>query len=383
MKVVALSWRDLAHQSAGGAEVLVDRVLSGLSARGHDVTLVCGGPPSEHEFQVVDAGGTYSQYARVPLICVSRFRHADVIVDTQNGMPYFSPLWWRRPSVCLVHHVHTDQWQERFSRPVASLCRAVERDVMPVVYRNRPFVATSRSTADAMRDIGIRETSITIIESGVDAPSEVTPERSEEPLFVSLNRLVPHKRISLLLRAWERAGDAIKGRLVIAGDGPLLDELRRQASRMRGVEVLGRVSEEDKNDLLARAWAIVSTTHHEGWGMSIMEAAAVGTPALALDVPGICDSVVDGVTGVLVRANGELEIPEAFAKAMVTFARDEGRRRALGAGARRRALEYSWDRSVRQWEVVLEAAAVGHGTHGRRRTGNAAASASLEVTSGR
>ena len=151
----------------------------------------------------------------------------------------------------------------------------------------------------------------------------------------------------------------------------------------RGVEVLGRVSEEDKNDLLARAWAIVSTTHHEGWGMSIMEAAAVGTPALALDVPGICDSVVDGVTGVLVRANGELEIPEAFAKAMVTFARDEGRRRALGAGARRRALEYSWDRSVRQWEVVLEAAAVGHGTHGRRRTGNAAASASLEVTSGR
>lgn len=353
LDVVAVSWRDLAHPSAGGAEVLLDRVLSGLHERGHRVTLVCGGPVSDHPFDVVDAGGTYSQYLRAPAICARRFSEADVLIDVQNGMPYFSPMWRRRPSLCLVHHVHTDQWASRFPRPVAGLCRTVERKVMPLVYRNRRFVAISPSTAQSLRAIGVRPDSITVIESGVDTPPCPGRARSSEPLFLSLNRLVPHKRINLILEAWELAQTRIPGRLVVAGDGPLLDDVRRQARSMARVDVLGRVDEAEKDDLLAGAWAVVSAAHHEGWGMSVLEGAAVGTPTLAVDAPGIRDAVIDGVTGHLVVPRNDGEIPRALGRAMEAFVADGAQRKQLGTAARRRASELSWGHSIDRWEAAL------------------------------
>lgn len=353
LDVVAVSWRDLAHPSAGGAEVLLDRLLCGLHERGHRVTLVCGGPVSDHPFDVVDAGGTYSQYLRAPAICARRFSEADVLIDVQNGMPFFSPIWRRRPSLCLVHHVHTDQWASRFPRPIAGLCRTVERKVMPLVYRNRRFVAISRSTAHSLGAIGVRPESITVIESGVDTPPGAGSARSVEPLFLSLNRLVPHKRIDLILDAWELAQTRIPGRLVVAGDGPLLDDVRRKARSMARVDVLGRVSDAEKADLLAGAWAVVSAAHHEGWGMSVLEGAAVGTPSLAVDAPGIRDAVVDGVTGHLVVPRNDVEIPKALGRAMEAFVADGARREELGAAARQRASEFSWGHSIDRWEAAL------------------------------
>jgi glycosyltransferase involved in cell wall biosynthesis len=362
VSVVAVTWRDLGHPSAGGAEVLIERVLRGLHERGHTVTLVCGGPVSEHPFEVVDAGGTYSQYLRAPATCLRRFRSADVVIDVENGLPFFSPLWRRRPSVCLVHHVHTDQWGTRFPRPIAWALRAVEHNALPLVYRNRPFVAISHSTQRSLGDIGVPAESVTVIESGVDVPRTGITPKSEEPLLLSLNRLVPHKRIDLLLRAWELASPRLPGRLVIAGDGPLLDDIRRQAARLPRVEVLGRVSEEEKSRLLAQAWGVLSTAHHEGWGMSMLEGAVFGTPALAVDAPGIRDAVVDGVTGHLVRADDDAVLPQTFSQAMTSFVEGHEQRHRLGSAARERAEEFSWARSIDAWEEVLLAAA--HRTRG-------------------
>ena len=144
---------------------------------------------------------------------------------------------------------------------------------MPAVYRKRRFVAISPSTADALVAIGVDRERIDVIECGVDIPPGPVPQKSAEPLFVSLNRLVPHKRIDLLLDAWERAGAAIPGRLIVAGDGPELEAVRRQASSIPKVEVVGRVSDQQKLELLGRAWAVLSTSHHEGWGLSMIEAA--------------------------------------------------------------------------------------------------------------
>ena len=353
MRVVALTWRDLPNPSAGGAEVLIDRLLSGLKERGHEVALVAGGPVAEHEYETVNGGGTYSQYLTAPIICMTRFRRADVIIDVENGLPYFSPLWRRRPSVCLVHHVHTDQWHGHFPRPIATACQAVERRVMPVVYRNRTFVAISNSTADDLVAIGVPRDHIRVIESGVDLPETSSLTRSEEPLFLSLNRLVPHKRVDLLLDAWEIASREIPGRLVIAGDGPELNRLRAKAAGIPRVEVMGRVSEETKDRLLAESWAVLSAAHHEGWGMSIMEGAAAGTPALAVDAPGIRDAIVDDVTGVLVHAP-ESELPTALATAWVALSADGPRRERLGRAAEERAAQFSWDVTVDRWQSALQ-----------------------------
>jgi len=353
LRITAVTWRDLPNQSAGGAEVVIDRLLTGLTERGHHVTLVCGGPVADHEYRTVKAGGTFSQYLLAPIICMTKLRRSEVIIDAENGFPYFSPVWRRRPLVCLVHHVHTDQWHGRFPPLVAAACQILESRLMPVVYRNHIFVAASDSTADSLRSIGVRSDQIRIIEPGVDVPAGPLGERSEEPLFISLSRLVPHKRVGLILDAWRIASREMPGRLVILGDGPDFMAIRRRAASIPRVEVRGHVPEEVKRQLLAQAWGIVTATHHEGWGISLMEAAAVGTPALGVDAPGIRDAIVNGVTGVLVEGPDEV-LAAALAAAWVTFVSDEATRQKMGQAARDRAAQFTWDTTIDRWLNVLE-----------------------------
>jgi glycosyltransferase involved in cell wall biosynthesis len=297
---------------------------------------------------VVAAGGTYSQYLKAPLICRRRFGGWDLVVDVENGLPFFSPLWWRGPSVCLVHHIHSDQWALRFPGPVAALGALLERRVMPIAYRRRLFTAVSPSTAQALEAIGVAPERIRIVPNGVDAPDGEGWPRSASPLFLALGRLVPHKRLDLLLRVWERVRPLTGGRLVIAGDGPDRERLRRLVGE--GVELLGRVSEEEKARLLGSAWLLVHPALHEGWGIVVMEAAVFGTPTLGFDVPGVRDAVMDGQTGALVTSE------DGLAERWVALASDPARREAMGREARRRAADFDWKRSVDAFLGVAEEA---------------------------
>ena len=343
MRVVFISWRDLAHPQAGGSEYVNHRLATGLQERGHDVALLAGGPVGERAYPVVDTGGTYSQYARAPLACLRRFRGWDLVVDVENGIPYFSPLWWRGASLCLVHHVHVDQWRMYFTPAVARLGVLLESRVMPRLYRSRQFVAVSRSTAASLMALGVPEDHVRTIEMGSD-PLPTTAPRSTSPLFVALGRLVAHKRLDRLLALWERVRPRVGGRLVVAGDGPELPALRRAAGV--DVELPGAVSEDEKLRLLSSAWALVHPAHHEGWGTVIMEAASLGTPTIGFDVPGVRDSVVDGVTGVLARDD------DAFVSAWIRLATDGDLRAQLSDAARTWAATFTWDRAVDAFESV-------------------------------
>lgn len=350
MRIAFVSWRDLAHPQAGGSELVVDRLAGGLAARGHEVALMCGGPVAPHGYPVVDLGGTYGQYLRAPLVHRRRFRHWDLLVDVENGVPYFSPLWRRRPSVCLVHHVHTDQWAMRFGRVVAAAGRFVERRVMPRLYRHRLFVAVSPSTATALEALGVDEGRIRIVQWGVEAPGPARPE-APEPQFLALGRLVPHKQVDLMLRAWERVRPSTGGTLVIVGDGP--ERARLEATAPAGTVFAGRVDEVAKARLLARSWFLVHTAAHEGWGVVVMEAAAAGRPTLALDAPGVRDAVIDGTTGIL--AHDEDDLVERW----VALAGDSPRRATLAGAAAGRAAACSWDRTVDDFEAIAAEAAGG------------------------
>jgi glycosyltransferase involved in cell wall biosynthesis len=344
MRVLFMSWRDLAHPQAGGCEYVNDRLAIGLTARGHEVALLCGDPVAEHPYRVHGLGGTYAQYARAPFAYHRRFRRWDVLVDVENGIPFFSPVWRRGPVVCLVHHVHVDQWSMYFRAPAARLGRALETAAMPRIYRDRLFVAVSRSTADSLVDLGVDPSRIRVVEMGVE-PVDALYRASPTPLFLALGRLVPHKRVELLLELWERVRPVTGGTLVIAGEGPEHERLRDLAGD--GVELRGAVTEAEKRHLLGAAWILVHAAHHEGWGTVIMEAAAAGTPTVAFDVPGVRDSVVDGETGIL--ADGD----DAFVRAWSRLATDATARAAMSERARARAATFTWDRAVERFERVL------------------------------
>ncbi len=328
MNILIVTWRDLAHPLAGGSEVFVDRLAEGLLLKGNHVVVVCGRPTTTHRYPVVDGGGTYTQYLRAPIVCKKKFADFDLVVDVENGIPFFSPLWWRNAIICLVHHVHTEQWRDRFPLPIATLAAKVESKVMPLVYRKTMMVAVSDSTKQALIDIGIEPSCIRVVHNGVDIPA-IVYSKSQEPQFLVLGRLVPHKRVDLILNVWEQVRPVVGGKLIIAGEGPEMEHLKSTATA--GVELLGRVDQTTKERLLQESWFLVHAAHHEGWGLVIMEAAAAGTPSLAITAPGVQDAVIDGVTGVLA--------PDAdhMAREWILLAKEEGRRMELGTNAALRA----------------------------------------------
>src|ERR1700759_1341758 len=77
-RVLIVAWRDVASPHAGGSELLVDQLAAGLTARGDQVTLLCGGPSTGHAYEVVRSGGPYTQFLRAPLAYRRRGRGWDV-----------------------------------------------------------------------------------------------------------------------------------------------------------------------------------------------------------------------------------------------------------------------------------------------------------------
>jgi glycosyltransferase involved in cell wall biosynthesis len=351
--ILFVAWRDLANPRAGGSEILVDRLAEGMIARGDEVTLLCGGPIGQRSYQVIRNGGSYTQFLRAPLKYHRVLSDCDLVVEVCNGMPFFAPLWARRPMICLVNHVHTELWEVRFPPALAAFGRYTESVLMPRAHRNNLFLTVSSSTAAALTDIGVRQDQIRQVCNGVEPPQPLTP-RSPEPMFLALGRLEDYKRIDLLLRLWERVRHVVGGQLVIAGDGP--ERARIEALAGPGVVVTGRVSEEEKHRLLCSAWMLLHPAMIEGWGIVITEAAIRGTPGIGFDVPGLRDSVVDGETGVLVRSEGQ------FASAWASLALDHRTREALGRAARERALRLHWSAAVEGFANVADEAIARAGT---------------------
>ncbi len=329
MRVLINSWRDLAHPQAGGSEVVIDDLARSLVGRGHEVTVRCGGPLADHDdYRVVAGGGTYTQYLRTPFDLWRHAGESDIVVDVNNGMGYYSPWCTTRPTIGLVHHVHTEQWRMFFGPVVSALGRAQERHLMPRAYRNGLVIGTSPSTVQSLTELGVQADRIRMLPIQCSI-AEVAPTPQREPLFVACGRLTAHKRHDLLLKLWERVRPMVGGRLVIIGDGP--EHARLESLAGPGVELVGAVDETTKASLMTDATLLLHTAPWEGWGLVITEAGLVGCPAIGFDVVGVRDAIRNGQTGI-VAAN-----EDAFVDAWVGLARDERRRHELGRGAKRYA----------------------------------------------
>lgn len=317
MKIAVLNWRDSTHPEAGGAELYCESVARELVASGHDVTLVTSRSPStaareqRDGYRIVRRGGRFTLYPWV-LLWLLRHRHrVEGVIDSQNGIPFFSPLVVRRrvPVVLLMHHVHQDQFALYFGPIMARVGRWLESTAARRVYGRRAVAAVSPSTRAAVRTRLRLRGPVHLAPCGlsaVTAPSVTS--RSAAPRVVCVGRLVPHKRLDLLLDALPAVLVGAPGLTVdLVGDGQDRDALAAQASRLGlgGVVTLhGRVSDAERDALLAAAWLTVNPTQGEGWGLSVLEANQVGVPAVAFSVEGLRDSVLPGETGWLVDEGG-------------------------------------------------------------------------------
>jgi glycosyltransferase involved in cell wall biosynthesis len=239
----------------------------------------------------------------------------DAVIDCQNGIPFFSPLWVRRRTavVQVIHHVHQDQFAQRFGPILAWVGRQLEGPVSRRVYRARPVVAVSPSTRAEVRLRLRLRGPVHVVPNGAEEPrdtAEVFRLRARDPELLFVGRLVPHKRVDLLLRAlpallrsWPRL------HLSVAGDGPALTPLRLLSVRL-GVESAvtfhGRIPESTRQSLLARSWLTVLPSEREGWGLTVIESNAAGVPAVGYQVPGVRDAIRPGRSGWLAAAPDQL-----------------------------------------------------------------------------
>jgi glycosyltransferase involved in cell wall biosynthesis len=347
-RIHLMSWRDLDDVEAGGSEVHASTVARLWAEAGIEVQLrtsyAQGHPPvvMRDGYKVVRRAGRYMIFPRAALFEVSgRAGPRDGLVEIWNGMPFFSPVWARGPKVVFLHHVHAEMWQMVLPPNLATLGDTLERRVAPFLYKRSRIVTLSTSSkAELVDELGYPSSRVTVVPPGVDPRYTPGGERSPTPLVVALGRLVPVKRYDLLIDTLA----SIKARhpqleAVIASEGYerlALEERIRSHEAESWIRLPGRVSDAELVELYRRAWVVASASAREGWNMSLTEAAACGTPAVATRISGHMDAVVHGETGLLVE-------PAELGSALDKVLGDPDLRERMSAAALAHARRFTWE----------------------------------------
>ena len=361
--VLILNWRDTTHPEGGGSEVYVERIAAGLAAQGRPVTLFCaahpGAPATERVggIRVVRRGGRLGVYPHAWWAHLTgRLGAHEVVVDVQNGLPFLSALWCRRPLVVLVHHVHREQWRVVLPPLQARVGWWVESRLAPRLHRRARYVAVSEATRRELVGLGVRPEAVTVVHNGMVAPCPAAAvPRTPFPSVCVLGRLVPHKRVELALEAVARIRPHLPElRVRVVGQGWWEPRLREAVDRLGlqdSVELLGWVDEEAKQRVLASSWALAMPSVKEGWGLAVLEAAANGTPTVAFRAAGgLRESVVHGTTGLLADDLDE------FTRHLAWVLLNRHLRERLGEAARSHAARFTWPQAVAAFAAVLDEA---------------------------
>ena len=351
-KVDVVAWRDLDDVEAGGSELHADEILQRWAEGGIDVRLwtsrVDGAARQiiRHGYTVNRRAGRYAVFPRTAVAGLrGKIGTGDGLVEIWNGMPFFSPVWSRAPRIVFLHHVHAEMWDMVLSPRMAPLGRTLENRFAPPFYRRTEIVTLSNSAKQDLVDkLGHSAERVTVVPPGVDPRFVPAGSLNPTPLVIAVGRLVPVKRFDLFIEAMVALREIHPAlEAMIVGEGyerPALEAQIAAAGAGRWLSLPGRLPDADLVSAYRRAWVVSSTSSHEGWGMTLTEAAACGTPAVATRIPGHEDAIIDDESGLLVSTLPELveAIGSILANPML--------RRRLSQGALRRVEGMTWERAA-------------------------------------
>jgi glycosyltransferase involved in cell wall biosynthesis len=367
MRIAVVNWRDPWHDEAGGAETYAWETAQGLLRRGASITFLTARGAEQSGRQVIDGveiirrGSKFTVYPRVLAWLLARRSSFDAVIDCQNGIPFFTPWVMPRrvPVVCVMHHVHDAQFGVHFPPVVAAVGRFLEGPVARLAYRRQPCVTASESTVRALAERLDWIGPVHVIPYGLSAEVFEAPDlellegdgaKSADITWVG--RMVAHKRVERVLDVAERL--APSGITIdVIGRGPAgaaMDNAIASRGLAGTVRMRGFVPDEMKRAIVANSVLHLNTSHGEGWGLCVLEAAALGVPTVAYDVDGLRDSVRHGETGWLVKADERIEDVTERAIQELT---EPVRRAEISAACRAWAAQFDWDRSAGQLSELL------------------------------
>ncbi|MBP7842386.1 glycosyltransferase [Candidatus Woesebacteria bacterium] len=357
LKILFFNWRDTKHTWSGGAEVYVHEIAKNLVADDHKVTVFCGNDGNHPRNEVLDGvqivrrGGFYTVYIWAFLYYMKKFRGLfDVVVDCENGIPFFTPLFVEKPKVLLIHHIHQEIFRAHLRFPMSVIAEFIESKLMPIVYKNQTILTVSESTQNEIVRIGLgSKENISIIYCGIADPDLEILKKNKEteyPSFLYLGRLKQYKNVDVAIKAFKKVVIKYpKSKLTIAGDGEKKDDLElliKKLDLQNSVEMLGKVTEQEKFELYAKSWVCVHPSEMEGWGITVIEANSYGTPVIASDTSGLRESVVDGKSGILVPTKNI----SALAEKMEFLIKNHSIRKEYAQNAREWSENFRWSRSA-------------------------------------
>ncbi len=363
MKILALNWNDLSNPFAGGAEVHLEELLRRLVRYGHRVTLFCSGYKGCKSEETIDGidiirrGNRYNFNLIAPFYLrrLTGETKFDILIEDINKIPFYTPLYLNLKTLVVVPHLFATTVFHEINFVLGSYIFLAEKP-MVYVYKNKSYNVISESTADDMVKRGVDRKNISIIHCGIDSSfykHDPSVRKYDRPTILYLGRVKKYKSINHLISAFGKIKVQLPdAKLLIVGSGDYMENLKSQVHSLGlndAVEFTGFVKKERKLEILRKSHVAVLPSLKEGWGLTNIEANAVGTTVVAANSPGLKDSVSNNVSGLLYEYGN---IDEMTEKLMMILKNDNFRNN-LEAGALRWSAKFDWDISAREFEKLI------------------------------
>lgn len=347
-----LARRDLEDPEAGESALVAHQLATAWAKAGLGVSLITSPVAGldavtvRQGYRVVRKSGPYAMSARSALRGFSRRGNKpDGLVEIWDGIPLFSPIWARCPRVVVVHHVHAEMWRTGRAPRKMRLGEAIDLRLAPHVYRHSHIVTSSASSRDDLVALlGLDPRRIDVVPYGVDEGFSPGGSRSPRPLVVAVGECLPLKRFDALVDALVDVRRFVPDlHAEIVGDGcerGRIEAKIAEAGAADWILLRPQVSEAELVDVYRRGWVVASTATGGALNMSIGDAGACGTPAVATDTVGNRDSVRHEVSGLLAEPGPD------FTAALVRVLTDRILRERLSRGALHRSNELTWAASA-------------------------------------
>lgn len=349
-RIHVLAWRDLDDPEAGGSELHAHEVLRMWTRAGIDINMRTSFSPGQRQvlwrdgYRVIRKAGRYMVFPRAAFSELAGWHGGrDALVEIWNGMPFWSPVWCRGPRVAWMHHLHDTMWEMSLPPKLARVGRAIEFDLAPPLYRltRTPIVTLSNSSKhELVSRLHFPDKQVSVVPVGVGEQYSPGGAKAAVPTVVACGRLVPVKRFPMLIESLVAARTRVPNlEAWIIGEGyerPELEAMIAAANASDWLRLTGFVSDEEKVALYRSAWVLASASAHEGWGMTLTEAAACGTPSIATDISGHRDALAADHSGLLVDSTAEMT------DAIVRVLTDTALRDRLTNGALEHAQRFTW-----------------------------------------
>jgi len=349
MRFLMLNWRDPRNPLAGGAERVTQGYLSALQKRGHDVFWFAFNFPDALPVEVIDGitivrgGGKGTAILRARQ-WYKRQEPFDLVIDQHHGIPWFAQWWCQTNCVAFLHEVLGPIWKSFYRWPLSILGRWQE-EWTHRLYRNVPFWTASSATKRVLLEHGVKN--VTIIPYGVH--TKALPVLDPKPLLAPfqlavVSRLAPNKRIDHAIQTLgillARNVDAFLTIVGVGTEEQKLQDMARRLALQKRIVFAGSLPEKEKDELLRRSHLLLHTSQREGWGLNVIEANAMGTPAVVYPVDGLIESTLHRETGLV----AESETPNALAASIAELLGHPEEYQVYRQNAWERAKTFHWDR---------------------------------------